>query len=209
MHPVSDDRRERGIALVVTMMVVVILVGLTGALIPLTSMETGISANHRRAAQTLYAAEAALAWAVEDLQRNRSWDPVLAGVRHSSFWVGGTRHELADGTIWNLEHAEAELQRAGAGPFGAGAGLRWRLYAHGPLGEILPRDPSGGVLSVAVWIADDAAEIDDDPLRDSNGAVMLHAAAAGPAPSLRAVQVTLTRTTAGRRSTVTSWALVR
>ncbi len=60
-------------------------------------------------AQTLYTAEVALAWAVEDLQRNRPWDPVLAGARRSSFWVGGTRHELADGTIWNLEHAEAEL----------------------------------------------------------------------------------------------------
>ena len=69
----------RGIALVVTLLALLVLVALTGALIPLTSSETAISAHHRRAAQTLYAAEAALEWALQELQPVDSWDACWRG----------------------------------------------------------------------------------------------------------------------------------
>ena len=198
----------RGVALVVTMMALLVLVGLTGALIPLTSSETAIATHHLRAVQLLYAAEAAFEWAVQELQALDSWDAALAGSRRSALWEASTTHVLAGGATLDLVQAGAELQRRGAGASGAGRGLRWRLYAHGPLGAILPRDPSLGLLRAAVWLADDAAETDSDPLRDTNGAVLLHAAGVGPARARRAVQATLTRTAAGR-VTVASWALVR
>jgi hypothetical protein len=60
------------------------------------------------------------------------------------------------------------------------------------LRALLPRDPTGGLLFVAVWIADDSAEADGDRFRDTNGSLVLHAAAFGPALAHRAVQATLT-----------------
>ena len=198
----------RGIALIVTLLALLVLVALTGALIPLTSSETAISAHHRRAAQTLYAAEAAFEWVLQELQSTASWDAVLAGSRRSALWAGSTTRRLAGGATLDLGRLTVELQRRGAGASGAGRGLRWRLYAHGPLSAILPREPSLGLLRVAVWLADDPAETDGDPWRDTNGVVVLHAAGVGPALAQRAVQATLRRPAAGR-ITPASWTLVR
>ena len=103
----------------------------------------------------------------------------------------------------------ALLVRRGAGASGAGRGLGWRLYAHGPLSAILPRDPSLGLVRVAVWLADDPAETDGDPLRDTNGVVLLHAAGVGPSLAQRAVQATLRRIAPADRITLASWTLVR
>ena len=198
----------RGIALIVTLLALLVLVALTGALIPLTSSETAISAHHRRAAQTLYAAEAVFEWVLQELQSTASWDAVLAGSRRSALWAGSTTRRLAGGATLDLGRLTVELQRRGAGASGAGRGLRWRLYAHGPLSAILPREPSLGLLRVAVWLADDPAETDGDPWRDTNGVVVLHAAGVGPALAQRAVQATLRRPAAGRITPV-SWTLVR
>ncbi len=199
----------RGIALVVTLMALLVLVALTGALLPLTSTETAISAHHRRAVRTLYAAEAALEWALQELQPSTTWDAVLAGSRRSAVWAGPTTQRLAGGATLDLGRVTTELQNRGAGTSGAGRGLRWRLYAHGPLSAILPRDPSLGLLRFAVWLADDPGETDGDPLRDTNGVVLLHAVGVGPALAQRAVQASVRRTAATNRITLVSWTLVR
>ena len=80
MHRECDGRSERGVVLVITMMALLVLVGLTGALIPLTSTETSIVANHCRAVQILYAADAALEWVIQDLQREPSWTACSQGL---------------------------------------------------------------------------------------------------------------------------------
>lgn len=200
---------ERGVALVVTLMALLVLVALTGALMPLTSSETAIAANHRLALQMRYAAEAALARAARELEDTASWNDVLAGRQRSAAWDGQTAARLADGALLDLEEAALELGRAGAGRSGAGRGLRWQLYASGALSAVLPRDPSGGLLRTAVWVADDPTDGDGDPLRDANGALLLHAAAIGPARAQRAVQATLTRPGPDQRPVITSWTVVR
>ena len=205
-HGLSD---ARGAALIVTMMALLMLVALTGALMPLTSSETAIAANHRLAVQSVYAAEAVLERAIRELEAAPSWDDVLAGRRRATVWDNQTTRPLADGAVLDLHAATDALTSAGAGGSGAGRGLRWRLYAHGPLSAVLPRDPSGGLLHAAVWVADDAADADGDPLRDANGVLVLHAAAIGPALAQRAVQATLARPAAGQRPVVTAWTIVR
>ena len=200
---------SNGVALLVTLMALLVLVALTGALIPLTSSETAITANHRLALQMLYAAEAALERAIRELEAAPSWDDVLAGRRRAAVWDRQTSWRLVDGAVLDLEVETAALESAGAGRSGAGRGLRWRLYAHGPLHAMLPRDPSGRLLRAAVWVADDPADGDGDPLRDANGALVLHAAAIGPALAQRAVQATLIRPSPDQRPVVTSRTIVR
>lgn len=191
------------------MMALLMLVALTGALVPLTTSETAIAANHRLALQALYAAEAALERAVRELEAAPSWDDVLAGRQRPTDWGGQVATRLADGALLDLQAATDALAQDGAGRSGAGRGLRWRLYAHGPLTAVLARDPSGGLLHAAVWIADDAHDADGDPLRDANGALALHAAAFGPALGQRAVQATLLRPAPDQRPVVTAWTIVR
>lgn len=200
---------SRGAALIVTMMALLMVVALTGALMPLTSSETAIAANHRLAVQSLYAAEAVLERAIRELEAAPSWDDVLAGHRRATLWGDQTTRSLADGAVLDLNAATDALADAGAGRSGAGRGLRWRLYAHGPLGAVLPQDPTGGLLHAAVWVADDPDDADGDPLRDANGMLMLHAAAVGPALAQRAVQATLARAAPDQRPVVTSWTIVR
>lgn len=197
----------RGIALIVTLMALMALVGLTGALVPLTTTETAVSANHRRAAQAFYAAEAAIEWAAQELGQVGSWDAVLSGSRRSRLWEGEAMLRFADGATLDLDRATTELNRRGAGA--AGRNLRWRLYARGSLDGLLRRDPSVGLLRVLIWVADDPAETDGDPFRDTNDALLVHAAIVGPALAQRAVQATLRRTGPARRVTLASWTLVR
>ena len=205
----TETGQARGVALIVTLMALLVLVALTGALMPLTSSETAIAANHRLALQTFYAAEAVLARAIRELEDVQSWDDVLAGRQRSVVWDSQTTLRLADGALLDLDAATAALETAGAGRSRAGRGLRWRLYAYGPLSAVLPRDPSGGLLRAAVWVADDPADGDGEPLRDANGALLLHAAAIGPALAQRAVQATLARATPDQRPVIISWTIVR
>ena len=72
---------------------------------------------------------------------------------------------------------------------------RWQLFAYAPLSEVIE---TGTVLSpvfVAVWIADDPAETDGNPVMDSNGGVlMLRAVAYGPQGASTTIEVTVGRT---------------
>ena len=180
-------------ALVVTMMAMVVLLALTGALVPLASTETAIGANHRLAIQALYAAEAALEWAVHELRAAPDWDAVLAVTGRSPLAPSTRRVTLADGTVLDLRDATRRLERAGAGMASAGRGLRWTLYAQGPLAALVPVDPTNGLLIVAVWIGDSPIESDGDPLRDANDTLVVHAAVFGPMLTHRAVQATIRR----------------
>jgi hypothetical protein len=47
---------------------------------------------------------------------------------------------------------------------------------------------------IAVWVADDPAETDGNPLADGNGTLTLHAEAYGPNGSRKVVEVTVART---------------
>src|SRR4029453_9735813 len=72
---------------------------------------------------------------------------------------------------------------------------QWKLYSWGPLSNLLPDDPIDSPMYVALWIADDPAETDNDAAADSNGTLTLHAEAYGPSGSRRVVEVTVARTT--------------
>lgn len=51
-------------------------------------------------------------------------------------------------------------------PWGAN-NPRWQLFGHSRLGNLVPSGAAAPPCDVIVWVADDPAELDGDPLRDS------------------------------------------
>ena len=70
---------------------------------------------------------------------------------------------------------------------------RWQLYAYGPLSAILP-DGVDSPVYVAVYVADDPSENDNNPLIDGNGVLTLHAIAWGAGGSRKVIETTIART---------------
>lgn len=213
----SHGRGERGIALIVTMMAALVLAAVAGALVPLSTIETAIGANHRRAVEGLYAAEAALALVTAELGAVQDWSAALDGSFQSTLRGATLVPATPDGGSIDLPAIGRRLRNGGAGASGAGRGLLWTLLAHGPLTAAAPVPDGYGPWLVGVWIADDPGDPDSDPWRDANGAIMVHAAAFGPRRAERAVQATLSRrvlppappTPALVRVRLASWRVVR
>ena len=83
---------------------------------------------------------------------------------------------------------------------------QWKLFAWGPLSELLPDSRIDSPYYVSVWVADDPADAppdaqgnpgsipDNNALLDANGTLTLHAEAIGPTGTRKVVEVTVART---------------
>ena len=133
---------------------------------------------------------------------------ILGGSSLSGFADGTRRPTLPSGGVLDLDAETVDLQSESAtqGTFGANT-PRWRLFAWGPLSRMAPLALESP-LYVAVWIADDPAEVDGNPSVDTNGIVTVHADARGPGGARRIVEATIARVAAGVMKTV-SWREVR
>ncbi len=204
-HRVSDRPRpqgtsglltsDRGASLLIALMVTLLLSALGGALVLMTSTETAISANYRTGQEALYAADAGIERVVQDLLDEPRWDAVLSGSARSSFSGSTLQPTLPDGSVVDLAVETANLQ---ADTDAAGVWTDndpvWRLYAHGALGDLLPSNQVDSLNYVAVWVSDDPAESDRDPLRDTNDVLTVRAAAFGPFNTRRIVEATVALT---------------
>jgi type IV pilus assembly PilX-like protein len=172
---------ERGVALVIALMSMTLLLTLGGALILLSSSETGIAANFRAAHEARYAADAAIERALADLRREPDFTPILTGGLGSSFVDGlpsGTR-TLIDGSSIDLDEitnlancgkptpcSVAELAATTTErPWGAN-NPRWTLYAYGSLANMLDGPIVRSGFYVIAFLGDDASENDGDPTLD-------------------------------------------
>jgi hypothetical protein len=211
LHPV---RNERGIALIVALMSMMLLTALGLGLVMTTMSETMIAGNYRDSAEALYAADAGVERVMQDLLTVPDWNRILTGVAKSSFVDGASSgsRTLPDGSVIDLTGATNMLNCGKAGtctiaemnawsmerPYGAN-NSRWQLFAHSPLADIIE---TGTVLSpmyIAVWIADDQAETDGDPLADGGtvngrGVLLMRAEAYGPQGARASIEVTVART---------------
>lgn len=196
-------RNERGAAVVVALLVMVLLATIGAALVTLTTTESLISASHRHGAEAASGAEAALERAMHDLSLMPDWSAALAaepGNAVASFSETSAVATMPDGRMLAVATLTAERQRDGdarAGPavFGADA-PRWRLFAHAPASRIYGPGPDPP-LYVLVWIADDGWDGDGAPDRDGNGSVVLHAAAFGARGARRTVEASVRRSVDG------------
>jgi hypothetical protein len=218
---IENLHREDGVALVVAMMALLLMTALGVALILTTSSETMIAGNYRSSSEALYAADAVVERAMDDLLTVSDWNGLLSGSVQSAFVDGapsGTRR-LPDGS--SLDLAEA-VNMANCGHaatcsaselVGNATGDRpwaqnnpvWRLYAYGPLNDMIPARTINSPFYVVLMVADDPSENDDNPLLDGGpqlsgsknpgaNVLALRAEAFGPRGAHKTIEVTLTRT---------------
>lgn len=201
---------ERGVALIVALLSMLLLSALGIGLLMTTMTETMISANYRDGGESLYAADAGIERVMQDLLTIPDWNRLLeADNARTSFTDGANpgARTLPDGSEFNLVAATnmlncgktadctvAEMNAWSAERPWSTNNPRWRLIGYSPIADIIE---TGTVLSqmyVAVWIADDQAETDDDPTVDVNGVLLMRAQAIGAGGASSVVEITLGRT---------------
>jgi hypothetical protein len=146
-----------------------------------TSLEPLASANYEANRSARLAAEAGVAIVIHELAGLDDWDLALAGLARSAVLEhGDITVDLPDGSRAGLEEltARATCGRAGACPDTERTAFavarpwgpnnpQWRVFGHGRLDRLIPDGAGLSQTVVVVWIADDPAETDGDPLRDS------------------------------------------
>ena len=170
------ERADAGSALVLVVLTTGVLVTLGLVLALVATVETDVVATTSEGTQALALAEAAAEHALSDLSGLRSWDTALAGTVASSFFDGATGSRFFGGTIVDLSRETAVLlcdtiTCAGRSldavtanrPWGRN-NPRWRVFASGPAADLMGQGVRPGY--AVVWIGDDPAENDADPLKD-------------------------------------------
>jgi hypothetical protein len=225
MHPTSPSsaldpiRDERGMALIVALMSMLLLSALGLGLMMTTMTETMIANNYRESGESLYAADAAVERVMQDLLTIPDWNRILGGLQQSSFVDGsiGTR-TLEDGSTLDLVQSTnmmncAKLTTCSAGDLTAWTAERpyglnnpvWSLVAHAPLSEIIETGTIVSPMYVAVWVADDIGESDNNPLIEGGppvgtpqnlgrGILMIRAESFGPGGAKSILEVTVAKT---------------
>ncbi len=185
---------ETGSSLIISLMAMLILSALGATLVMTTNTELMLSKNFESGQQALYAADAGIERAVQDLIRQENWSSILAGAVVSGF-IDDPPYLLPDGTSADLDALTNALQSDSDTLYGAATPNRpvWRLYAYGPLEALLPSRLVGAHGWVAVWVGDDPGETDDNPAIDGNGAVLLHAEAYGEGGSRKVIEASAVR----------------
>jgi hypothetical protein len=203
---------ERGAALIMALMAIVLMTALGSALILLTATETRIVGHQRTGTEALHAADSAIALVLGDLERS-DWGAALAGAVTSTFVDGGPTglRNTAAGVL-DLDQLTRSV-RTEARRWGANAAL-WQPYAYGPMRDLAGADSDAYAV---VWVGDDPAECDGRPEVDGGacdarpnpgaGVVALLAHAYAPQGAERAVEVTVTRAGPGLR--LLSWREIR
>ena len=178
-------------------MITALLGTLGGVLVVLVATETHISANHRDALEALYVADAGIERAIGDLRTLSGWQAVPGASpssEPSDFRDGEAAPRLSDGTILDLARLTVERQAGSNAVHPAGPDRPiWRLFAHAPIGRLMPAGVIRSPAYVVVWIADDVDDGDGDPLRDSNGVLVVRAEAFGLRGLRRRIEATVAR----------------
>jgi hypothetical protein len=207
---------DRGSAIVVALLSLLLLTALGLALTLTTATETAISANQRTGQEAMNAADAAVERAMQDLLAIPEWNRILSGAEQSGYIDGspsGTR-QLPDGTSINLDElvnlarcghrstcSAVEVATNSPERHWAANNPMWQLFAYGPVSDLLPTGTVNSPIYVVVMVGDDPSETDGDPLTDGNsaanpgsGVLSLRAEAFGPHGTHRVLEATVART---------------
>jgi Tfp pilus assembly protein PilX len=217
---------EQGMALIVALMAMALMTALGMALMLMSQTETLISANYRDSMEGQYAADAGIERVMDDVLTVPDWNTLLAstdGLTSSvtSGFIGtapSTPVTMPDGRTINLSNATnmincGKTTACSAGdmdtstldrPWGKN-NPRFRLYAWGPVDDLISTGTLNSPFYVAIWVADDAAENDDDPSKDGDpspsgnpntgaGVLTLRAESFGPMGAHHVIETTIAKT---------------
>lgn len=198
-------RDEAGAALLLAIVSIALITAVAVAVVVSTATDTLISGSYRTSQEGLYAAEAGVERAMAELAGTPDWSPVLAaapGNLSASFSDTTAAAKAPDGRTLSMPALTAARQAAsnavfGPAVFGADS-PSWRLYAHASLHDLVPPALVAPPSYVVVFAADDGADADGDPTKDSNGRLLLYAEAYGVAGARRAIQVAVARVLPGQ-----------
>jgi hypothetical protein len=221
-------RTERGVALIVVLIVMMLLSALGLSLTMVTSTEERVADSYSSGSEAFYAADAALEFAMQELSQVPDWSHVLDGTLTSAFidsqgslqqWPGGQARTSGEATALvtcrRTSCTDADMDaRTSDRPWGEN-NPRWRLFAYGPVQDLSPAGTINSSGYVAVWVGDDPSENDGLPLVDGDGSagsnpgrgllsLLVHAY--GPS-SRRVIEATVAQ--AGNGVRVLSWREVR
>ena len=177
-------------ALITVLMASMLLIALATGLVAVTTIETLLSANYRSAAEGLFAAEAGAEIVMADLISAADWTSLLAGGSTAScpaVLSASQPARVEPSAVWGPDDPE------------------WRLRVCARLDDLLAAERVESEFAVAVWLADDPADRDGQPLIDSNGVLVVRSEAFGPGVH-RGVETVVERSAAGIR--VVSWRAV-
>lgn len=211
---VEAKKDEAGVTLIITVMAMLLMSAFGVGLLLITATETRIAASFRNAQAALYAADAGIERAIDDLLIVPDWNRLLDGSTLSSFVDGAPRggRGLDDASVIDLEQAvnmanchlvtpcsDVEMDAVSdARPWGPN-NPRWALFAYGRVRDLLPAGAIDSPYYVVVMIGDDPAENDNDPIHDGvagnpgAGVVALRSEAFGPGGTHKTVEVTVAR----------------
>jgi Tfp pilus assembly protein PilX len=203
---------ERGAALVLALMAVLLLAALGFALLATTTTESMIASNYRSSQEGFYAADAAAERVLADLPAVSNWNTVLDGSTRSAFVDGppsGVR-TLSDGSAIDLVQvvnaancgkptgctaADLTANATGDRPWGVNNPV-WRLYAYGRLTDLVPGGAGDSIFYVVAMVGGGASVL------------ALRAEAFGPRGAHKVVELTVARAENGGVRTL-SWREIR
>ena len=213
--PAMNVRTERGMALLVVLLALLLASALGASLVLTTSSETIIAGNFRTSIDMSYVAAAAAERAIAELNGVADWNAVLSGTVRSTFVDGppGGQRRMADGSTIDLDEVVglancgkprrctgAEMDAVTSSrPWGVN-NPRWQLYAYGWLRDTAPDATVRSSGYVVVLVGDDPAENDGNPLQDGAGegnpgagTIAVRAEARGPRGARKGVELTFGR----------------
>ncbi len=190
-------RDERGVALIVALMASMLLTALGIALVLVTDTETMITSNYRSNSEALYAADAGVERAVQDLLLVPDWNRIWSEDLKSSFVDAANCTGTVDSAAGrlNLTTATTQLQnQTNSDNLWGPNNPVWKPYACGWIRDLLPGQSLDSSMYVVIWTGDDPSEADNNPLRDTNGVITMHAEAFGGGGTRKLIEVTVART---------------
>ena len=203
--------------MIIALMAMSLMVALGTALILTTMTESKITKNFRNNSESLYAADAAIERALDDLLTVPDWNNLLNGSVKSALVDGPITGDriLPDGTVLKLNEilnmancdkvttcSPTDMNAyTGTRPWGPN-NPQWQMFAYGKLNDVLPTNNSiNSPYYVVVMVGDDPSENDGDPLHDGvsvtnpgSGVLALRAEAYGPGGNHKVIELTIART---------------
>jgi hypothetical protein len=176
-------------ALLTALFATTILMALGLSVALLGTADVTLAAHDREARGLTSASHAAATMAVADLHVLPSWSALIAAgltadtsaspgrfvdstLTPAAPW-GGAPLDLRALTMRLQAQSDAVASLGGDAPV-------WRLFEYGPVDRLVPGVRLASSYYLVAWVADDRADGDGDASTDSNGVVIIRAAALGP-----------------------------